>query len=45
MLKSLEKPTHDVIKNLIFLGVMAGVNQEIDFATAEKLCEKYEVIS
>jgi len=24
---------------------MAGVNQEIDFATAEKLCEKYEVIA
>lgn len=23
---------------------MAGVNQEIDFATAEKLCEKYEVL-
>ena len=39
------KPTADVIKNLIFLGVMAGVNQEIDFATAEKLCEKYEVIA
>lgn len=38
------KPANDVIKNLIFLGVMAGVNQEIDFATAEKLCEKYEVL-
>ena len=23
---------------------MAGVNQEIDFSTAEKLCEKYEVL-
>ena len=40
----LGKPTNDVIKNLIFLGVMAGVNQEIDFTTAEKLCEKYEVL-
>ena len=43
--EKLGKPTADVIKNLIFLGVMAGVNQEIDFATAEKLCEKYEVIA
>ena len=31
--EKLGKPTADVIKNLIFLGVMAGVNQEIDFAT------------
>ena len=43
--EKLGKSTADVIKNLIFLGVMAGVNQEIDFATAEKLCEKYEVIA
>ena len=43
--EKLGKPAADVIKNLIFLGVMAGVNQEIDFATAEKLCEKYEVIA
>ena len=42
--EKLGKPTNDVIKNLISLGVMAGVNQEIDFATAEKLCEKYEVL-
>ena len=26
-----------LLRTLIFLGVMAGVNQEIDFATAEKL--------
>ena len=42
--EKLGKPANDVIKNLIFLGVMAGVNQEIDFTTAEKLCEKYEVL-
>ena len=42
--EKLGKPTTDVIRNLIFLGVMAGVNQEIDFSTAEKLCEKYEVL-
>ena len=43
--EKLKKPTAEVIKNLIFSGVMAGVNQEIDFATAEKVCEKYEVIA
>ena len=37
------KPTIDVIKQLIFMGVMAGINQEIDFPTAEKLAEKYEL--
>lgn len=42
--EKLGKPTTDVIRNLIFLGVMVGVNQEIDFSTAEKLCEKYEVL-
>ncbi|MDV4151258.1 translation initiation factor IF-2 [Clostridium sp. AL.422] len=38
------RPTADVIKTLIFTGVMAGINQEIDFATAEKVCEKYECL-
>ncbi|KAJ51567.1 translation initiation factor IF-2 [Clostridium tetanomorphum] len=36
----LEKPYTEVIKELIFMGVMAAVNQEIDFETAEKLGEK-----
>lgn len=42
--EKLGKPTADVIKTLIFTGVMAGINQEIDFATAEKVCEKYECL-
>ena len=42
--EKLGKPANYVFKYLIFFGVMAGVNQEIDFATAEKLCEKYEVL-
>ncbi|WP_024614726.1 translation initiation factor IF-2 [Clostridium sp. Ade.TY] len=42
--EKLNKPSADVIKTLIFTGVMAGINQEIDFATAEKVCEKYEVL-
>ena len=42
--EKLGKPTADVIKTLIFTGVMAGINQEIDFSTAEKVCEKYECL-
>ncbi len=42
--EKLNKPTADVIKTLIFTGVMAGINQEIDFETAEKVCEKYEAL-
>ncbi|MBE6054689.1 MAG: translation initiation factor IF-2 [Clostridium sartagoforme] len=42
--EKLGKPGADVIKTLIFTGVMAGINQEIDFATAEKVCEKYECL-
>jgi translation initiation factor IF-2 len=41
--EKLEKPTNDVIRTLIFQGVMAGINQEIDFETAEKVCAEYEV--
>ncbi len=37
----LKKPVVEVIKGLIFQGVMASVNQEIDFNTAEKLIESY----
>ncbi|QAA33208.1 translation initiation factor IF-2 [Clostridium manihotivorum] len=39
--EKLNKPGADVIKTLIFTGVMAAINQEIDFATAEKVAEKY----
>lgn len=38
------KPNNDVIRTLIFTGVMAALNQEIDFATAEKVCEKYDIL-
>ncbi|WP_160675594.1 translation initiation factor IF-2 [Clostridium sp. C8-1-8] len=41
--EKLNKPGADVIKTLIFTGVMAAINQEIDFATAEKAAEKYGV--
>jgi translation initiation factor IF-2 len=41
--EKLNKPGADVIKTLIFTGVMAAINQEIDFATAQKAAEKYGV--
>ncbi|WBW94834.1 translation initiation factor IF-2 [Oceanirhabdus sp. W0125-5] len=41
--EKLKKPVTEVIRELIFVGVMAGINQEIDFETAEKLCAKFEV--
>lgn len=43
--EKLGKPAADVIRTLIFTGVMAAINQEIDFETAEKVCEKYECIA
>lgn len=41
--EKLEKPSTEVIKQLIFTGVMAAINQEIDFKTAEKVASKFEV--
>ena len=43
--EKLNKPTNDVIRTLIFKGVMAAINQEIDFETAEKVCTEYEVLA
>ncbi|CDI49373.1 translation initiation factor IF-2 [Clostridium tetani] len=40
----LKKTYAEVIKELMMMGVMAAVNQEIDFETAEKLGEKFEAI-
>ncbi|GAA0122090.1 translation initiation factor IF-2 [Clostridium faecium] len=39
--EKLKKSPVEVIKQLIFLGVMANVNQEIDFNIAEKVVEKF----
>ncbi|MEG0641530.1 MAG: translation initiation factor IF-2 [Clostridium sp.] len=39
----LNKPTNEVIREIIFAGVMAGMNQEIDFVTAEKVANKLDV--
>jgi translation initiation factor IF-2 len=40
----LKKPTTEVIRQLIFTGVMAAINQEIDYKTAEKVAEKFNVV-
>lgn len=41
--EKLNQPTNEVIRTLIFEGVMAAINQEIDFDTASKVAEKFEV--
>ena len=38
------KPTNEVIKTLIMNGVMAAINQEVDFETASKVAEKFNVM-
>lgn len=40
--EKLDKPYTEVIKALIFMGVMAAINQELDFNTAQKVAEKFE---
>ncbi|MCM0648583.1 translation initiation factor IF-2 [Clostridium swellfunianum] len=42
--EKLKKPATEVIKQLIFVGVMAAINQEIDFKTVEKVAEKFNVL-
>lgn len=39
----LNKPVAEVIKALIFTGIMAGINQEIDYETAEKAAKRLEI--
>ncbi|MFH5835745.1 translation initiation factor IF-2 [Proteiniclasticum sp. C24MP] len=41
--EKLNKPVAEVIKALIFTGIMAGINQEIDYETAEKAAKSLEV--
>ncbi len=35
------KPAAEIIKKLIMLGVMANINQEIDFDVASLIAEDY----
>lgn len=41
--EKLNKPVAEVIKALIFTGIMAGINQEIDYETAEKAAKSLEI--
>ena len=40
----LQKPYNEVIKTLMLNGVMAAMNQEVDYDTAAKVCESFEII-
>lgn len=42
--EKLKKPSVEVIKQLIMMGVMAAMNQEIDYETAEKVAEKFDAL-
>ncbi len=37
------KPAADIIKKLFLLGIMATINQEIDFDTVELICSDYGI--
>lgn len=41
--EKLKKPNNEVIRTLMFEGVMAGLNQEINFEIAQKVAEKFEI--
>lgn len=43
--EKLKKHTTEVIKQLMFMGVLAAINQEINFDTASKVCEKFGAIA
>ncbi|KMT23064.1 translation initiation factor IF-2 [Clostridium cylindrosporum] len=42
--EKINKPTTEVIKKLMLMGVMANVNNEINFETAEKIAEQYDLL-
>jgi translation initiation factor IF-2 len=42
--EKIKKPTAEIIKKLMFMGVMASINHEITFEIAEKIAEQYNII-
>lgn len=42
--EKINKPASAIIMELMKMGVMASANQEIDFETAEKVCETFDII-
>ena len=43
--KALRKNSADIIKPLMKIGIMATLNQEIDFYTASKIAESFDIIA
>jgi translation initiation factor IF-2 len=41
--EKIKKPPNEIIMKLIQMGVMAAINQEIDFESANKIAEEYEI--
>lgn len=40
----LRRPSSEIIKKLIHMGIMASINHEINFEVAEKIAESYDII-
>lgn len=43
--EKLEKNSSDVVMKLMKMGIMANINQEIDFGIASKICEDFDAIA
>ncbi len=41
--EKIKKNPNEIIMNLIKMGIMAAINQEIDFESAQKIAEEYEI--
>lgn len=39
--ESMGKPATEILKKLLLLGIMATINQELDFDTASLICDEY----
>ncbi len=42
--EKLEKPSSEIVKILMKIGIMANINQEIDFETATKIAENFDIL-
>jgi translation initiation factor IF-2 len=42
--QKIKKPSSEVIKKLLFMGIMASINHEITFEVAEKIAEQYNIL-
>jgi len=40
----MKRPTSDIIKPLMKIGIMATINQEVDFYTASNIAESFDII-